>query len=332
MSELIKRILRGKNILEKLKELKGKVLVVSMEIPWKGVEKYISWKPTQILWAQEMEVSIIDGIVKNLVDFDWVVGIGGGVSCDFAKYISWQKNIPLILVPTIVSVDAPFTPSIAVRENNVVRYVGNIVPENIFIDYRIIKDAPEHLNRAGVADLLSIHTALWDWKCSADHNNERYDEQIAIEAEQCLVIIDNMAEEIYNVTPKGIDTIVDLYCKEVELCNIFGNARPEEGSEHIVAYHVEYLTKRQFLHGDLVGFGIFSMARLQENKVEWITDLLKRCGVSYRVDGLSKDEVSRTLLELKKFKDEMGLFFSVIDVKEISNNFVDSVLYELNLI
>lgn len=331
MAELGQYISRGDNVLEKLKGLEGRTLVVSMEIPWKGIQKYISWEPSEIIWAQEMELDVIEDMEKNLSNFDWIVGIGGGVSCDLAKYIAWKRNVPLVLVPTIVSVDAPFTPSIAVRENNVVRYIGNIIPNHIFVDYRIIQDAPPHLNRAGVADLLSIHTALWDWKCSAENNNEKYDEQIAQEAEKCLVEIDKMAEEIFNVTPRGIDTIVDLYCREVELCNIFGNARPEEGSEHIVAYHVEYLTKRQFLHGDLVGLGIFCMSRLQENKVEWITNLLKRCGVKFQIDGLSRGELSQTLLELKKFKDNTGLFYSVIDVKTITNEFVNNILYELNL-
>ncbi len=331
MSELLKNIIRGNNVLEKLNELKGRTLVVSMEIPWQGVKKYTSWQPSEIIWAQEMEMEVIEDIEKQLENYDWVIGIGGGVSCDLAKYIAWKKKTPLILVPTIVSVDAPFTPSIAVRENDVVRYIGNVVPDKIYVDYRIIQDAPKHLNRAGVADLLSIHTALWDWKCSAEKNNEKYDEQIAREAEKCLIEIDKLAEEIFNVTPKGIDTIVDLYCKEVELCNTFGNARPEEGSEHIVAYHVEYLTKRQFLHGDLVGLGIFCMSRLQENKVNWITELMNRCGVKYKVDNLSSDELSQTLLDLKKFKDETGLFFSIIDVKEIDKKFVKNILEELNL-
>ncbi len=331
MTELMNKILRGNDEINLLTSLKGNILVVTMEVPWQVLQKQINWSPSQIIWAHEMDLPVIEKLEQELPLFDWVVGIGGGVSCDLAKYIAWKKSIPLILVPTIVSVDAPFTPSIAVRENNVVRYIGNVVPDKIIIDYNLVKSAPDNLNRAGVADILSIHTALCDWEYARKYNNERYDEHIAQEAERCLYDVDRNAEEIYKVSPKGIDTIVDLYCKEVELCNTFGNARPEEGSEHIVAYHVEYLTKRQFLHGDLVGLGIFCMSRLQENKVEWITKLLERCGVKYRVEGLSKDEISQSLLRLKEFKDKTGLFFSVIDVKEINNEFVNNVLYKMNL-
>ncbi len=323
-------ISRGSKLSKKLEDIKGKSLVVTMEIPWKKFKEFSTLEPTEIMFAGEMELSYINNVVENIGEFDWVIGIGGGVACDLAKFISWKNNIPLILVPSVVSVDAPFTASIAVRENNVVKYIGSVIPQEIIIDYYLISQAPPELNRAGVADILSIHTALWDWKCSSVRTGERYDEKIAEEARKCLSEIESNAEDIYEVTDKGIDTIVDMYCKEVDLCSEFGNARPEEGSEHIVAYCAEFLTGKQFLHGNIVAFGIFCMSRLQENSPEWITDLMSRTGLNFSASDLSNDEIRNILLNLKKFKDEANLFYSVVDERTIDDNFVSDILRRLN--
>lgn len=329
MSNLQSRVFFGVDSGKELSSLPGRVLLITMDIPWEVFRRVYSWEPHHIVWAQEMDLIVIESVESQLPDFDWVVGLGGGVACDLAKFIAWKKQVPLVLVPTIVSVDAPFTPSIAIREHNVVRYIGNIVPQKIFIDYQLIQMAPKELNRAGIADILSIHTALWDWRCSAEYIGEEYDENIAKDAYECLVEVDKNADEIKQVTPKGIQTIVNLYIKEVELCNMFGNARPEEGSEHIVAYHIEYLTKKQFLHGDLVSFGIFCMSRLQENEPEWITGLMERCGATYNPIQIENHVIRQCLLDLKKFKEQNNLFFSVIDVREIDQEFIVRILREL---
>lgn len=325
-----KIIIRGDKVSKKLEELSGKSLVITMEVPWRKFTEFSNFTPDKLMIASDMEENNLNNLLGRVENFDWVIGIGGGVACDMAKFVSWKKNIPLILVPSVVSVDAPFTASIAVRENDVVKYIGNATPQEILIDYYLISQAPPELNRVGVADILSIHTALWDWKCSAINIGERYDPQIAEEAQKCLGVIESNAEEILKVSTKAIDTIVNMYCKEVDLCTEFGNARPEEGSEHIVAYCSEFVTGRQFLHGSIVAFGIFCMSRLQENSPEWITELMKKVGLNFSAPYLTNDEIRQILLNLKKFKDENNLFYSVVDEKMINEKFVSDILKELN--
>jgi len=45
-----------------------------------------------------------------------------------------------------------------------VRYVGAATPDPLIADWDLIRTAPPHLNAAGAGDLLSIHTACWDWE------------------------------------------------------------------------------------------------------------------------------------------------------------------------
>lgn len=297
-----------------------------MDIPWSLLQKKLSWRPDHVYMVANMDIEIVEAAEASLPPCDVVIGIGGGSCVDMAKYIAWKRGCRMILVPSIISVDAPLTNTVAVRENKKVKYIGDIYPEEILVDYDLIQQAPKELNRAGACDIASIHTGLFDWKLAHERIGERYDETIAREARDCLLELDRNASEIYDVTPKGIDTVVDLFRREVEFCARFGNSRPEEGSEHIVAYAIEHATRRHFIHGDLVGLGIFLMSRLQNNDYEWATDLMTRVGLRYTCPDASHEEIRVALSSLKRFKEDAGLFFSTVDTVEISTDFIDEAL------
>jgi glycerol dehydrogenase-like iron-containing ADH family enzyme len=276
-----------------------------------------------------MDIETVQAAEASLPPCDTVVGVGGGSCVDMAKYIAWKRGCRMILVPSIISVDAPLTNTVAVRVNKKVTYIGDIYPEELIVDYDLIQQAPKELNRAGACDIASIHTGLFDWNLAHDRIGERYDEGIAREARACLHELDRNASDVFGVTPKGIDTVIDLFRREVEFCARFGNSRPEEGSEHIVAYALEHLTRRHFIHGDLVGLGIFLMSRLQNNEHDWAVDLMKRLGVRFACPDASPQEIRAVLRGLKQFKDETNLFFSVIDTVPISQAFIDDAMSAL---
>jgi glycerol-1-phosphate dehydrogenase [NAD(P)+] len=319
----------GPGAVGKLRGVPGRVLATTMEIPWRLLQAQCPWRPHHVHMVADMDLSTLETIDAALPPCDVVVGVGGGSCCDTAKYLAWKRGCRMILVPTIVSVDAPLTNMVAVRVDRAVRYVGDIWPKELLIDHDLIRKAPVELNRAGAADIASIHTALYDWRLAHDLRGEAYDPGVAKLAQECLDELDRNAAEVFNVSPKGIDTIVDLFRREVEFCARIGTSRPEEGSEHLVAYNIEHITRRHFVHGDLVALGIFLMSRLQQNKHAWVVDLMDRLGLRCRVPDLAKDEVERCLVTLKEFTHKTNLFFSVVDVHEVSAEFVRESLAAL---
>ena len=274
----------------------------------------------QIHVDPDMEEGALEQWTKQLPPTEAVLGIGGGVCMDAAKYVSWKRSLPLYLAPSVISVDAPLTDAIAVRREKKVHYVGKVFPEAVLIDYTLVQGAPKHLNRAGAGDILSIHTALWDWDLAAREKGEKYDENIARQSAALLDRLEEAAEEVAHVTEEGIQTIVELYQAEVDLCMELGSSRPEEGSEHFWAYNAEYVTKKDFVHGELVVLGVLLMSALQQNHVDRARALAQKLQVRFRPQELSisHEKLLTSLVTAKEYARRENLAYSVIDAKPIT--------------
>lgn len=89
-----------------------------------------------------------------------IIGIGGGKTMDTAKYIAAEGGLPLIIVPTAASSDAP-TSALSVvyteagEHDKTIYFKQN--PNLILVDSKIIARAPVRLLVAGMGDALSTY-------------------------------------------------------------------------------------------------------------------------------------------------------------------------------
>ncbi len=89
---------------------------------------------------------------------DVIVGVGGGVICDFAKLIGYFAKLPVINVPTSSATCAAYTP-LSVRYSKEGKTVGSIHFDReingVIADTEIISKEPVRLLLAGVFDALA---------------------------------------------------------------------------------------------------------------------------------------------------------------------------------
>ena len=170
--------------------------VYAAEPPWRSCSKLFAHPPTSVTIVKNLERETLDDYAKACPETDYVVGIGGGTAIDASKYVAQNKlgkKSKLVLIPTIVSVNAFLSPEIAVRINGVVHYQGPVFADLVLIDTPIIRAAPIGLNRAGVGDIYSARTSLADWKIEQDQFGGWFDEEVYGRTAKVLKLIQEKA-------------------------------------------------------------------------------------------------------------------------------------------
>ncbi|HEY6410899.1 MAG TPA: iron-containing alcohol dehydrogenase [Ktedonobacteraceae bacterium] len=305
----------------------GSFTVLTQPEPWAiAREQFASLEDERVVYLRSMDRGELAALERALPATGMVVGLGGGQAMDAAKYVAWRRNIPLVLAPTIVSVDAAVTNTIAVREGQRVRYIGFTVADAILVDFAVIAQAPAALNRAGIGDLLSIHTALWDWR-HAGEARESYDAAVAEQAQCILAGLEQRAEAVASCSDEALRYIMESYVQENTLCLQVGSSRPEEGSEHYLGYNLEYITGRGYVHGQLICLCTYAMARLQDNQPEWVRALIERAACPWRLRelGITRDQFVQGLLTLRDYAAAERFPASVITLKQITPAFAEQL-------
>lgn len=324
----------GAGSVDGLSDELGRFVVTTMDIPWRVTKERLGGSPAAVLTVESMELDVIERQVAAAPECDTVVGIGGGQAIDLAKYLAWKRGIRLVSIPTVLSVDAFVTPAAGVRRNHQVEYVGNSSPDPLVIDYDLLRTAPADLNIAGVGDLLSIHTATFDWVLAQKSGKSEYafSQQDVDTARSILNDVMAKASDIRKCTDAGLQAIVDGYMRINAICLPAGHYRVEEGSEHYLFYELEERLARPFIHGHIVGLGIYLLSRLQDNAPDKVTRFMNEVGLKYQpVDmAIKRGDLTASLLGLREFVSRRPhLWYTVINEQPLTSQWIEAALSSL---
>lgn len=154
--------------LEKVKEaIHGqqfnKGLMITGTKSWKAAKEYIEpleLNVTKTFYNGECSKEEVQRLseLSNRENVDYIFGVGGGKVLDLAKATAHMLHIPFVLVPTLASNCAPWTPLSVFYDNegNFLNY--EVFPNNAFmvaVDPNIIIRSPEDYLRAGIGDTIA---------------------------------------------------------------------------------------------------------------------------------------------------------------------------------
>jgi glycerol dehydrogenase-like iron-containing ADH family enzyme len=291
----------------------GRPVVIAHPEPWASLQPDFGSEPAAVVLVEGLDRSYLEGLVRDLPAGP-ILGLGGGRAMDAAKWVHWRRGVPLWQVPSLPSVDAAFTHMVAVRDETGVHYSADAIPEMVFVDFDLMREAPAHLLRGGIGDVLSCHTARWDWEHAVARGHQpAWDDGAAAASLRIVEDLQRLAPAIHDRTDEGLQGLMELHRLIGKLCDDLAHARFEEGSEHFFAYCFEFVNGRTIMHGELVSLGVLIMSAIQGNQPELAREIVARAGVRHRPDDLSIAwaEIDATLRALPAFVASEGLWYSV---------------------
>ena len=316
---------------EWLLDLGTPLVVCANEPPWASVRPRLADRLVAEVAAWDMDsvhlARMADGVAAALSpsqrESSTVVGLGGGTALDTAKFLSWHLGLPLVQVPTITSVDASFTDAVGIRDAGRVKYVGRIRPLMVLVDLPLIRSAPPRLNRAGVGDILSCHTGLFDWRlAAAAGHGHPWDDSLAALGNGLLDELESAAADIAAVSEAGVRFIAGAYRRIGAACASAGHSRFEEGSEHFWAYAYEHATGAHPVHGEIISLATCALAHVQGNDPDRVRRIVSSSGVRANpLDlGVTSDEFAAALLGLAEYSRANDLDVGIADVRPITTD------------
>lgn len=223
-----------------------------------------------------------DGLARRGVTT--IVALGTGSVIDTAKLLAARHDARLIAAPTVLSCNAFATGKSVVTASGARRSVDSREPDRILIDPVLLGAVPMRLHLFGLADALSIDTALHDWRLAIEADLEPYDAPMFELAESVLR---------HCLDTVGVfDAAVPAAARHAEIARIldasgyltrlYGSGRPESGSEHMFARATELEPRgagRRLWHGEAVLLGTLLTGRLQGREQSRILEIAGRLGL-----------------------------------------------------
>lgn len=287
-------------------------IAISTPTAWQTAQPFFATAPAGVGMNEWLDRTHLEEVADSLPDaVEMVVGVGGGRALDHAKFVAHRKQLPVVLVPTIVSTGA-------IIHGNCGNWTGRLMdgfaceidPEYVLVDYELVKLAPQRLNTAGVGDVLCGYAGLSEWRHTTELGiDPPFDAELARPTiEHHAYIVEHFPATF---APDGslTDASVRFIMEAVQQRDDKMLRHPSApNADHGFCFALEYANDRLWIHGEETALGAVIIAWHCEQNPETLVEWLDRCKVSFRPRQMeiTKEQLQRCLAMLPEWLAEAG--------------------------
>lgn len=215
---------------------------------------------------------------------DCVVGVGGGKTLDTAKAIAHPADLPLIVVPTIASTDAPTSALSVIYDDDgsflEYRFFGRN-PNTVIVDTAIVAQAPVRFLVAGMGDGLST---FFEAEASSSTRKPTMAGGPPLQAAVTLARLcydTLLANGVSARQAAERNVVTPAFERVVEANTLLSGLGFESGglaAAHSIHNGLTVLHEtHEYGHGEKVAFGVISMLVLEGRSEELINEVVDFC-------------------------------------------------------
>lgn len=280
----IKNIVTGKGVIKRLpEELQG--LGVKKAFILSDINEYnaAGEKVAEILQAAGMEYSKYIFNEKQLEPDEYAVGsavmhfdhscdavvaVGSGVINDIGKILAKTAGKNYIIVATAPSMDGYASATSSMSLDGLKVSVNSRCADVIIGDTDILKNAPLHMLKAGLGDMLAKYVSICEWRIANLITGEYYCEEVAALVRSALKKCTDNAVGLLNRDEEAVEAVFE----GLVICGVAmayaGVSRPASGIEHYFS-HIWDMRGLEFgttvdLHGIQCAYGTLLAIKLYE--------------------------------------------------------------------
>ena len=199
---------------------------------------------------------------------DLIITVGSGVLNDIGKILSNLHGCPYIIVGTAPSMDGYASASSSMSMDGLKVSLSSRTADVIIGDVDILKNAPEHLLKAGLGDMLAKYISIAEWRIAQIIVGEYYCEEVAQLIRTALKKCTDNAEGLLKRDEAAIAAVFEGLVIGGVAMTYAGVSRPASGVEHYFSHvwDMRGLDKgtKVDLHGIQCALGTLLAARLYE--------------------------------------------------------------------
>ena len=242
----------------------GKAVCDILTVSGIGFSSYIF--PNEALEPNEEAVG--SAIMHFDPSCDLIIGIGSGVINDIGKILSNVTGKHYIIVATAPSMDGYASATSSMSMDGLKVSLSSRCADVIIGDIDILKQAPEHMLKAGLGDMLAKYISIAEWRIGHIITGEYYCERVAQLIRDALKKCVDNAQGLLRRDEDAIRAVFEGLVIGGVAMAYAGVSRPASGVEHYFS-HVWDMRGLEFgtqvdLHGIQCAMGTMKAVELYE--------------------------------------------------------------------